>query len=310
MSVRVTEEAIFERLPQFKSGSEILLLRADSNYVGSSLLAGVSIVRLPNMSESPTSSESNSLLENIETELKRNTPTSDDDDSGTSLTGTAKELFEVLEATDELLRTIDLDKLPDVLEEEELPNLFDFDHLADAIEEHNPDLAVHLSNLEEVVNKRELLDSIDLLEFGKSKRRLDRELEDVLGEDALSGGGGDSEAVSDLEEFVSSLRPEAAQALVQQEAMAKAEAVRDAIVELHAVFERLYISNKKRFRKADEGQTVRNPTAVSLLPSGPLPDSVSTRLSTVPSGVLHAKIKPLPRIYGRRWKRAESRRRR
>lgn len=260
------------------------------------------------MSDSPTPPESNSLLEHIETELKRKTPASADNDSGTSLTGTTKELFDVLEATDGLLRTIDLDELPNTLKKEKLPNLVDFDHLPDAVQERNPDLAIHLSNLEGVVNKGDLLNSIELLEFGKAKRRLDRELEDVLGEGALSGRGGDSEAVSDLKEFASSLRPEATQALVQQEAMAKAEAVRDAIVELHAVLERLYVSNKKRFRKADENQTARNPTAVSLLPSGPLPDSVSTRFSTVPARVLHAKIEPLPRIYGRRWTRTPSKR--
>ncbi|THE63912.1 hypothetical protein D8Y22_16465 [Salinadaptatus halalkaliphilus] len=45
-----------------------------------------------------------------------------------------------------------------------------------------------------------------------------------------------------------------------------------------------------------------NPTAVSLVPHGPLPASASTRISTVPQNVHGAAVDALPRIYGRRWK--------
>lgn len=227
---------------------------------------------------------------------------SDDVESNPSLTGTAKELFDVLESTDELLKTIDLDKLSDVVEVEELPALVDLERLSDAIKERNPDLVFDLSNLEGVVNKRELWNSVDLLEFVKAKQRLEREVEDVLGEGALAESGSESEAVADVKEFVSSLRPEATQALIQQEALAKVAVGRDALVEQHATLEQVYESNKEQFRKSERQRTARNPTAVSLHPLGPLPDSISTRVSTVLSEVPHAKIKALPRIYGRRWR--------
>ena len=243
----------------------------------------------------------------IEAGIKR-VKGSSDDESHTTLAGTAKELFDILESTDMLLQTIDLDNLPNVIEVEELPDLVEFDRLSDAIVEHSPDLVFDLKNLKSVVNERELWNSIDLLEFGKAKRRLDRELEDVLGEDALAGVGGDSKGASDVKEYVSSLRSEAKGALAQQEATAKSKTVRDAVVKQHVALERIYASNKARFRTSNDRQIPRNPTAVSLLPPGPLPDSVSARLSTVPSGVPHAKMRPLPRIYGRRWRRVGSKR--
>lgn len=277
---------------------------------GTTVLAVSSVRMLRPMSYSSTTSEPGLLRESIEAGIDRLKSTSDEGESGTTVTGTAKELFDVLVSTDALLQTIELDKLPDVIEVAGLPELVDLERLSDVIEERNPDLAFDLSNLKEVVDERELWNSIDLLEFGKAKRTLDEELEDVLGEDALAGAGDDSEGVSDVEEYVSELRAEAKDALLQQEAREKAKFAREAVVEQRANFERLYASNKARFRESNEQGIVRNPTVVSLLPSGPVPDSVSTRLSTVPAAVRHAKIDALPRIYGRRWKRTESKRRR
>ena len=267
------------------------------------------------MSYSPTSPTPNRFLERIEAGIARVESASDDEDSGTSLTGTAKELFDVLESSDVLLQTIDLDKLPDAVVVEELPNLVDLERLSDAIKTHNPDLSFDMSHLERVVNKRALWNSIDLPEFVKAKRTLDRDLEDVLGEvyhekDALVGIGSDSKAVSDVKRFVSMLRSESGVVLIQQEATAKADAARGIIIDRHAAVERRNASIKRRAGSANEQRPSRNPTAVSLLSSWPSSNGVSTRVSTVPSDVRYAKMDTLPRIYGRRWNSAPSKRRR
>lgn len=259
------------------------------------------------MSHSPTSSEPNHSEEGAGAGNDYVAPTSSDE-SNVSLTETVKELLDVLVATDVLLETIDLDRSSDIVDVEELPTLVNLDRLSAAISERNPDLAFDLSHLEWIIDRRELWNSIDLLAFANAKRTLDRELGDVLGEDTSIGIPADSKAVSDAKEFVSTLHEEAKQALVQQEATEKLADVRDEVVEGHAAFERLYESNRIRFENARERSITGNPTAVSLLPSGPLPDSVSTRLSTVPAEVPNAKIGALPRIYGRRWRRGASKR--
>lgn len=251
------------------------------------------------MSPSTTRSGGTTLPEKIGAGTGRSEPSSGDE---SPLTGTAKELLEVLDATNALLRTIDLEKLPDAIDVEELPNLVDLERLSDAIAEHDPDLLFDLRDLERVVNSRELWNSVDLLEFGGAKRTLDRELEDVVGEDTALES--DSEAISDVKEFADSLRPGAKQALIQQGVTASIEEAREAVVEQHANLERLYESNRRRLGSTTGRRSTRNPTAVSLHPSGPLPNGVSSRLSTVPSKVPYTENDALPRIYGRRWRTA------
>jgi len=233
--------------------------------------------------------------------IERAEPTSDD--SGKTKDA-YDELLDVVESLDALLSTVDLEKLPDVVDVEVLPELVDADGIADAIRARDPDPMLDLSNLDAVVNERRLWNSIDLLEFAKAKRRLDQELADVLGEGAPVGNGAGSEALADVREYTSSLRPDAKEMLIQQEAQAKVAVAREGVVDAHERLEQLYESNETRSRTAARKRSGRNPTAVSMLPPGPLPDSVSTRLSTVPPGVPRTKIDPLPRIYGRRWRSA------
>ncbi|WP_232702442.1 hypothetical protein [Halobacterium wangiae] len=231
-----------------------------------------------------------------------------DGESGTRLTGMEKELFEVLVVSDALLETVGLDGVSESVDTGKLLERVDVDHLADAIEERNPDLAFDLSDLETVIDRRELLNSIDLLEFAKAKRQLDVELEDVAGEGGLAGVGSNSKASADIAAFVSSLRSEAPETLLEQETTAKARAVQEKVVEGHEELEERYEANKQRFSSDNEQRAPGNPTAVSLLSSGPLPDSVSTRLSTVPSRVLYSKAEPIPRVYSRRWARGRPKR--
>lgn len=225
-------------------------------------------------------------------------------DSYSTLSDTVKELSDVLVATDVLLDTIELDNISEIVDVGELATYVDPARLSDAIRERNPDLAFDLSHLERALDRRELWNSIDLSAFVKAKRTLDRELDDVIGIDTSIEIPADSKAVSDAKEFIATLQEEAKQALLQQEATEKLTAVREEVVEGHVAVEQLYESNKERFERTKARSVAGNPTAVSLLPSGPLPDSVSTRLSTVPDEVPHAKIDALPRIYGRRWRRA------
>lgn len=226
-------------------------------------------------------------------------------DTAAALADTAAELFDVLVATDVLLETIDLENLPEIVDIGELPTLVDLGLLSAAIRERDPDLVFDLSLLERVIDRRELWNSIDVLGFVNAKRTLDRELEDVLGEDSAAADGiwTDSKAAADAEAFVSSLRVEGRDVLVQQQARERLEVLREGVIDAHAAVERVYASNRKRFGTATGRSGTRRSTAVSLLPSSPLPDSASTRFSAVPRDLPYSRIDALPRIYGSRWRR-------
>ena len=247
-------------------------------------------------------SESNSFQERVGAGGGRDRPSTGEESEG-PLSGTIAELFDVLVATDALLETIDLESLPEVVDVGELRTLVDLERLSAAIRERDPDLVFDLSHLERVVDRRELWNSIDVLEFVNAERTLDRELEDVLGEDAATGIGTDSKAAADAEAFVSSLRADGRDVLVQQQARERMEVLREGVIEAHAAIERVYASNRRRSGTATGRPGTRRSTAVSLHPSGPLPDSASTRLSTVPPDLPYSKIDALPRIYGGRWRR-------
>lgn len=259
------------------------------------------------MSTSPTTDGQHPISEAVDAGFDRLIHAFGDDESGTPLTGLQKELFEVLVASDALLETIDIDSVPESVDAERLLEAVDVERLADAIRERDPDLAFDLSDLERIIDARTLLDSIDILEFAKAKRRLGRELEDVIGEDGLPGVGVDARASADVTEFLSSLRSEARETVVRQEAREKVKTAQEAIVDGHEAIVSRYETNRQRFGDADDQGNGRNPTAVSLVSPGPLPDGVSTRLSTVRSKGLHSKTDPLPRIFGRRWTKTGSR---
>lgn len=242
------------------------------------------------------------VLDRIGDEIERG-------DAEGTVSETARELWEVVEALEDLLRTIDVEALPDAVDLEELPDLVDVDELPAAIGEHDPDLALDLEKLRKVIKLKELWESVDLVEFWEAKQAFDEELDDVIGEGAplegIAGDGdaaGDSDAAAAVDGFVSDLESEATEAALRQQAAEAVSVGRKAAVKGHAAFERVYDENQERF-----GARSRNPTAVSLKPSGPLPDGASTRLSTLPSSVRHSDAVVFTPVYGYRWRKVVER---
>ena len=225
-----------------------------------------------------------------------------DDGSTETLAETAAELWDVVDEFEELLETVDLEKLPDVVDVSALPELLDLAELPAAIRESDPDLAVDLSTIRHVIRLRERWNEVDLLEFGTELGQLKAELEDVVGPDTLaSSGTGGSEAAAEVKRFVDDVKPEATNAAIQQEVKEGATAARKAVVEGHSKFERLSESTGRGSGYAGRKPVSNNPTAVSSVPYGPLPASISTRVSTVPANVRGARVDAPRRIYARRW---------
>lgn len=223
------------------------------------------------------------------------------EDPDSDLSETASELRDIVEEAGRLLETVDLESLPDAVDLEELPKLIDVERLPTAIRERDLDAALDLHTIRHAIRLRELWNSVDLVEFAETKERFEDELADVVGEDAM-GGTGDSEAVAEVRRFAAEVRPKAKNAAIQQQAQKGVDKGRKGVIAAHAAFEDLYEANHPRTGYAGRRPVSRNPTAVSLVPAGPVPDGASTKFSSVPSNVRQATIDALPRIYGRRWR--------
>lgn len=220
-----------------------------------------------------------------------------------TLAATAAELWDVVAELEDVLETVDLERLPDAVDGEAIPDVLDLERLPEAIRERDPVLALDLDALRRAIELRELWNAVDLVDFGQESDELRAELEDVLGPDAFESND-DSEAAEELEEFTEELTEEATNAAFQQEVMERLEPAREAVIDAHATFEELYESHQRGPGYEGRRPTSNNPTAVSSMPVGPLPASVSTRVSTVPTNVRHAKVDAFPRVYGRRWRSA------
>lgn len=255
------------------------------------------------MSDATTRSEtgSNGTAEHIETAADQLLGVIERDDPDSDLSRTASEFRDVVEEAGNLIETVDLKSLPDVVDLEELPELIDVEGLPTAIRERDPDAALDLHTIRHAIRLRELWNSVDLVEFAGTKERLEDEIADIVGEDAM-GGSGDSEAAADIRRFAAEVGPKAKNAAIQQQAKKGVEKGREGVIAAHAAFEELYEANQSQPGYAGRRPVSRNATAVSLLPAGPVPDSASTRFSSVPSNVRRATIDALPRIYGRRWR--------
>ncbi|WP_455447883.1 hypothetical protein [Natrinema thermotolerans] len=215
----------------------------------------------------------------------------------------ASELRDVVEEVDDLLETIDFETLPDTVDVSALPALVDLAELPNAIRERDPDLALDLSTLRDVVELQEVWNTVDITGFVRGLRQLERELEDVVGPDAFASSG-DSVAGAVIRAFIDENKLEATNAALQQEAKKGARVARKGVIDGHSTFEELYESKQRGTGYAGRKPVSNNPTTVSSVPYGPLPDSISTRVSTVPAAVRHSKVDALPRIYGRRWRTA------
>ena len=232
--------------------------------------------------------------ERIQTALARLTAVLEETAPTAESTAAIAEIGDVVEEAGLLVESVDLESLPDVVVAEELPNLIDVDGLPEALENHDVDAALDLDTIRDAVRLRELWNAVDLVGFAEHESKLEDELADVIGDDRFDGAG-DADAVAAVRTFVDEIRPEATTAATQQQAQKLVGNGREALVSAHETVEDRYVRDSHR-------RTSRNPTAVSLMPSGPLPASVSTRVSTVPDAVRGAKIDPLPRVYSRRWR--------
>lgn len=224
----------------------------------------------------------------------------------------AEGLWTIVDEALDVLETVDFEELPEAIDVEELPDAIEAERLSSAIQAGDASRAIDLAELYEAVDLRELWRAVDLSALRKEERELREEIERFLEDNGEAIGVDDGSPSDEDEDGESALLRETANALLSAEGRQQAlqqrigeaiDAFRRTLLETHATVRRLYEANRRKLGGSDRRSGSRNPTARSTRSPGPLPDSISTRVSTVPRRVRHSRTKPRPRIYGRRFER-------
>lgn len=223
----------------------------------------------------------------------------------------AEGLWTIVDEALDVLETIDFEELPDAIDFEELPDAIEAEKLSSAIQAGDAARAIDLAELYEAVDLRELWRAVDLTALRKEERELREVIERFLEENGEAIGADDGSASDDENGEDELLRntsnvflgAESRQQALQQRIGKAIDAFRVALLETHATVRDLYEANQRKLGGSGRRSGSRNPTARSTRSRGPVPDSISTRVSTVPRRVRHSRTKPRPRIYGRRFER-------
>lgn len=248
--------------------------------------------------------------------VKRALVAGDDDD----LLATAGDLWRVLDELLDVLGTLDLEELPDAVHVEELPDAVEVENVPEGLTEEDEPV-IDLSAVREAVELRDLWRAVDLTELREEKR----ELQDAL-EEATGDGGDDGDGLLDAELLDDDLVDDdadggftdvvdagegahvqfdagARQAYLEEEILDAVESFREVLLSTHEKLRRLYHANREKLGQSGHQPDSLNPTATRTMPAGPVPDSASTRSSTVPSQVRYSRVENPERIYGRRFLR-------
>jgi len=200
-----------------------------------------------------------------------------DEEGGGDVVELAQDLWGVLEELEELLATLDFEELPEAIDFEELPDAVDLEDVPEGLVDED-ESAIDLGDVMKAVNLREVWDAVDLTEFLQEKRELEAAVDDVA-----DGGEG------------------ARQAFIEEKTLAAVEKFRSALLSTHDGLRKAYEKNQEKLGSPGNQPDSLNPTAASTMPGGPIPNSASTRASTVPSQVRYSRVDNPRRIFGERF---------
>lgn len=253
-----------------------------------------------------------------------------DDDTLESILEDVGRLLRVAREAEEVLEAVDLTELPEAVDRDELLEAIEVGEIPAALteEETDADDLVDVGRLFEAIDLLSAWDATDLGDLWGETRELEEAVEDVADEDGsmveeaaasvtdddgvlddtgdVMEGADPTDALGDVDVFDD---PEAYQVAIQQQATKGLDAFREALLETHERFERLYEFNRERMRRTDRGTNSRNPTATSTMPIERTAVGSGVKHSTVPQDVRLSTAPSRTRIYGRRFEREREKRR-
>ena len=214
----------------------------------------------------------------------------------------ADDLWEVLDELEDVLRTIDFEQLPEAIDVEELPDAVDVEDIPEGLFDED-ESAVDLRDLHDAVNLRELWRAVDLLALRDEKQDLEAAVDDISDDDEADEEDDDliENPIGTGEGARVQFGAEARRAVIEEKVHSAVGTFRDALLATHSGLRRIYEANQEKLGQSGHQPDSLNPTAASTMPPGPLPNSASSRASTVPAQVKYSKVEPHRRIYGRRF---------
>lgn len=262
------------------------------------------------MSETESETLQESILDELEElipeitngieRLKRHIVEGSDDED---VIETAEEIWDVLDEAEDVLATLDLEEVPDVIELDELPDAIDVEEIPEAIADDEIGDAIDLTDLKDAIRFRELWEAADIGDLREQQAELEEEIDDVTDDGGDQEGGGLLDAELGMGDGAHmQFDPENRQEHIENLIQTAVQGFRTALLETHDKLRLLYEYNQEKLG----GNDSLNPTAVSTMPSGPLANSASTRRSTVPSQVKYSRANNPRRIYGRRFDSANT----
>ena len=244
-------------------------------------------------------------------------------------------VIRVIDEAETMLESIDFTELPDAIDGEAVVDAIDAGEIPAAVKESEDADVVKLRQVMRAIQLRELLADVDVSELWEAKRGFDDAVEDVTDDadndggivqqaaDAVTGEDGvvgeDDELIETDLDDVTDMAADAAmddfeladrdmseyEAIIQQQAIEGVDAFRDALLEAHGKFERLYELNREKMRMQDTQPNSRNPTAVSTITTERTAVGSVPNYSTMPRQVRHSNAPARKHIYGKRfeWER-------
>lgn len=237
------------------------------------------------------------LSERANEKIEMITSKADEDDLGAVLS-LLDDLEDIADEAEDMLSTVDLIGLVDVIDWENLPDAVELEDLPDAIEDDDLSEVVSLRKLIEVTDLPKLWENVDTRALWREKREFDEEMADLTGEtDGGDDGLGDV-SVPNVESH--DIDPESIENAIQSQISDAVGEFREMLLDAHVRLDELRQWNKERFPDRRRNHS-RNPTAVSTLPRGSLPIGSGTRYSTVPQETRYSTAPNRKRIYGIRF---------
>lgn len=237
-------------------------------------------------------------------------------DSESDIVELAEDLWKVLDEVEDVLNTIDFEEIPEAIDVDELPETVDVEDVPAGILDED-ESAIELTSVKEAINLRELWDAVDLTDLYQEKQELEEKMDsatDSMGDedglmntDIMSDDDEDGmfEDVVDMGEGAHvQFDAETRQAFIEEKIKDAVEKFRVMLLTTHEKLEKLYHANQKKLGQPDRQPKSLNPTAISTLPSGPVPETASLSTSTVPSQVKYSRIANPRRIYAHRFHEA------
>ena len=203
---------------------------------------------------------------------------------------TVDDIREIINEAIELLETVDVSELPEII---------DFDQLFEEVDITDPSEASP-ADLLQAADRQQLMDAVNITELISEGREFEDAVDDVTEEDTEFVGDDDGDMAPEggLESFES----EEVETALQDAMLEAVDKFREALFVAHEEIREFHEANQERFGSvADEQPDSLNPSAYSSLSRHHVGMVSTAKPSTIPRQARHSAVMNRRQIYGNRF---------